>query len=272
MYEEWLDCITDFLIWMTASGATAGTIKLRRGYLTRFARTVQTGPWEIVARDLTQFVAAFTGSQDTRRSAAASLRSFYRWAHADGRTVRNLAVNLPAVRAPRRKKRPTPEAVFLAATTKVATMPRERLMLKLATHGLRRAEIAMIRGDHLDERNWLYVLGKGGAERQVPIEDAELVTELRAAGACYLFPGGADGHISAWWVGVLLKRLLDADGWTGHSLRHRFGTRGFSGPGAPRDIRAVQELLGHADLNTTMVYTDVADEALIATVRAAVAA
>ncbi|WP_022899139.1 tyrosine-type recombinase/integrase, partial [Humibacter albus] len=73
-----------------------------------------------------------------------------------------------------------------------------------------------------------------------------------------LFPGRVDGHLSAAYVSKLISRALP-EGVTAHPLRHRFASRAYA---AERDIRAVQELLGHASVATTQIYTAVPDAAL----------
>ena len=69
----------------------------------------------------------------------------------------------------------------------------------------------------------------------------------------YLFPGQIDGHVSPGHVGVLISRLMP-EGWSMHKLRHRYASRGYAGT---KDIRAVQEALGHASVATTQRYTAV---------------
>jgi site-specific recombinase XerD len=81
----------------------------------------------------------------------------------------------------------------------------------------------------------------------------------------YLFPGHLDGHLSPAWVGTLIDRTLEP-GVTTHMLRHRFATVAYL---AERDIRAVQTLLGHAKVETTIIYTAVPDGALSNAVNAA---
>nr|WP_279386717.1 tyrosine-type recombinase/integrase [Tsukamurella pulmonis] len=148
---------------------------------------------------------------------------------------------------------------------------RERLMLALgACAGLRRAEIAQCRGDALerDLDGWsLRVVGKGGRVRRVPLSD-DLAEQVQARGTGWTFQGQmragraihgdrSAGHLSAGRVGELVSELLP-DGWTTHTLRHRFASAAYR---ADRDIRAVQELLGHVSVATTQVYTAVPDDA-----------
>lgn len=262
--DEWIRHITHYLLWMEASNASPGTIKLRRSYLTRLARASNVGPWDTQPRDLLMFVTKCGKSAEARRSARTSVHHFYRWAYAEGTINDNPAKNLPTVKVPRGRPRPTPDAVLVAALAKAGR--RERLMLLLgARAGLRRAEIAQVRGSDLGDDNILRVVGKGGDVRDIPILNGELLAALETAGDDYLFPGGHDGHIGPDWVGKILAREL-GPGWTGHTLRHRCGSRAFRGT---KDIRSTQELLGHASPATTARYVLVTIDDLIDAVKAA---
>jgi integrase len=125
--------------------------------------------------------------------------------------------------------------------------------------GLRRAEVAVVHCNDLlrDDAGWsLIVHGKGGKQRVVPLTD-RLAAEIRTyAPRGYLFPGRIDGHVSPSWVGTVISNLMPP-GWTMHKLRHRFATRGYAGT---RNLRAVQEALGHASVATTQRYTAVAND------------
>jgi site-specific recombinase XerD len=81
----------------------------------------------------------------------------------------------------------------------------------------------------------------------------------------WLFPGDTDGHVSRQWVGQLVVRVLP-DGWTTHTLRHRFSSRAYSGT---RNLRAVQVLLGHQSIATTERYCAVDDSEIRAAMEAA---
>jgi site-specific recombinase XerD len=97
----------------------------------------------------------------------------------------------------------------------------------------------------------------------VPLPD-DLAEELLNYDG-YIFSGQIDGHLSAAYVSKLMSRELD--GATGHQLRHRYATRAYQLGG--NDIRAVQELLGHASVATTQIYTAVQPESLRRTALAA---
>ncbi|MFR9869466.1 tyrosine-type recombinase/integrase [Corynebacterium striatum] len=123
----------------------------------------------------------------------------------------------------------------------------------MSTCGLRRAECARVRACDVEAvgRGYeLRVFGKGGHVRLVPLPP-HLARRIKSARG-YVFPGEVDGHISPGWLGKLVSRIL-ADEYTPHKLRHRYGTVAYADS---HDLRAVQELLGHASLSTTQVYVE----------------
>lgn len=118
------------------------------------------------------------------------------------------------------------------------------------------------------------VKGKGGRERMVPLGGKARTAisaylSLRDSGkdktSVYLFPSrGKEGHLTRRRVGQLLKDLAIAAGVmpstvSPHKLRHAFATH-LLAHGA--DLRAVQQMLGHADVSTTQIYTHVLEERL----------
>lgn len=172
----------------------------------------------------------------------------------------NPACGLPRVPESTPKPRPATDRIWRELLG--AAPARERLMARLAGEaGLRRAEVARVHKDDLieDLLGWsLIVKGKGNKQRLVPITDslAEAIRTYRDDGYNpdrYLFPGQIDGHISPGHVGVLISRLMPT-GWSMHKLRHRYASRGYAGT---KNIRAVQEALGHASVATTQRYTAV---------------
>ena len=150
------------------------------------------------------------------------------------------------------------------------------LMEVLYATGLRVSELvglplSAVRG----EERFLAVSGKGGRERLVPLSDAaraaiDAYLPLRSLRlgdhvSPWLFPSrGRQGHLTRHRFAQLLKDLavsagLDPTRVSPHTLRHAFASHLLAN-GA--DLRAVQQMLGHADISTTQIYTHVLDERL----------
>lgn len=133
-------------------------------------------------------------------------------------------------------------------------------------------------------RNYIIVTGKGNKERLVPLNNAAINALLayievrnfyaRSSKDAYLFPCGAKGdkqakqssvgYITRQHFGQMLKKLVSVAGMSPsrvspHVLRHSFATH-LLGNGA--DLRIVQELLGHADITATQIYTHILDKKL----------
>ena len=143
--------------------------------------------------------------------------------------------------------------------------------------GLRVTELVTLPISALSrDRRVLVVRGKGGKERMVPLgtparQAIELYLadrrKLERSGAAvrFLFPGrSGPGHLSRSHFARLLKRLgveagIDPRRISPHVLRHAFATH-LVDHGA--DLRSVQQMLGHADISTTQIYTHVADSRL----------
>ena len=180
---------------------------------------------------------------------------------------------------------------LLSAARETGRGPAERLrntclMELLYATGLRVSElvslpVAAVRGDP----RMILVRGKGGKERMVPLSvparaaladwlaewDAQ-AADLRAKRQPeprHLFPSkGREGHLSRVGFYLILKEIalragLDPAKISPHVLRHAFATHLLAG-GA--DLRAIQMLLGHADVSTTEIYTHVLEERLKALV------
>jgi integrase/recombinase XerC len=151
----------------------------------------------------------------------------------------------------------------------------QAVVLLLYGSGLRVSE-ALSLNQHdapVPPRDVLRVKGKGGQERLVPVLPIAQAAITRYLAACPyrlkrddpLFVGVRGGRLSPRLVQLAIARLRPAldlpPTATPHALRHSFATH-LLGSGA--DLRAIQELLGHASLSTTQIYTDVDRHALLA--------
>ncbi len=144
--------------------------------------------------------------------------------------------------------------------------------------GLRISEALGLKRTDFGSRDTVTVTGKGRKERMVPVlpQVAKLIADyvalcpydLPAVGP--LFVGAKGGPLSARVVQLSMARLRGALGLaetaTPHALRHSFATHLLARGG---DLRSIQELLGHASLATTQIYTEVDAERLIEAYRSA---
>ncbi|WP_395690354.1 tyrosine-type recombinase/integrase [Nocardioides sp.] len=276
----WRQPMTDWQTWLRGAARTEATIRTRREHLSNLA-SLHSDPWTVTEGDLSRWLSRSDWSPATKRTKRASARSFYSWAVRAGHLGSDPAADLDPIRQRRALPRPTPTDVLRTAVD--GADDRVRLALYLALYaGLRRAEVAGLHTRDIGERA-LTVRGKGGHERLVPLHPilaAELHAEIdrRRAGTDlgngwglsvpdpdgWLFPAGdGDRHLTPKWLGVLIGRSL-GPGWTAHTIRHRFATQAYQ---TQRDLRAVQELLGHSKPETTARYAAVPDGALAAAVQ-----
>jgi integrase/recombinase XerD len=192
-----------------------------------------------------------------------------------------------------RRRRPLPRLLDQAEIEALIAAARVRpgahgvrlvaLLELLYASGLRASELIGLPLSALaPDRRFLVVRGKGGKERLVPVGRAAgaaleaylAVREIFVSGprgSPHLFPSRArQGHLTRQRLAQLLRELapdagLDAARLSPHVLRHAFASHLLAG-GA--DLRALQLMLGHADIATTEIYTHVQAERLAAAVRA----
>ncbi|MFO1272552.1 MAG: site-specific tyrosine recombinase XerD [Rubrivivax sp.] len=207
-------------------------------------------------------------------------KRYFRWALREGRlqadpTLRLLSAKQP-LRVPRTLSEAQVEALLAAPDTTQPLGLRDRTMLELMyASGLRVSELVGMKSVHLGlSEGVLRVTGKGSKERLVPFgeeahgwlerylaEARPTILQRRPSDALFVTVRGAAMTRQMFWN--LVKRYAKAAGITAplspHTLRHAFATH-LLNHGA--DLRAVQMLLGHADIGTTTIYTHVARERL----------
>jgi integrase/recombinase XerD len=234
----------------------------------------------VTRQDLEAFVRALMSSGLSPRSSAravACVRGFYRFLVLDRRLEASPADDLRAPRAwPALPKFLTIEEVDqLIAAPDVSTPRglRDRAMVELLyATGLRVSELVGLRQADLNlEAGYLSCVGKGDKERLVPIGDEAVgwvrryvregrgaLTKARTSPRLFVNARGcALSRVGFWKIlkGYALQAGLPHD-LSPHVLRHSFATH-LLDRGA--DLRAIQMMLGHADLSTTQIYTHVLD-------------
>src|SRR5258708_1972844 len=199
----------------------------------------------------------------------AHVAGFYDFAVTRGIIDSNPAAGLPVPSPPRGVPRPVSEEDLAAALACASGRVRPWLVLA-GWAGMRAKEIALLKRDCvLDTAASPAILiarnaTKGRRERLIPMSQFVL-DELRLAGLPshgYVFPrhDGRPGPNTPWLISQLAGRALHESGSSAtlHSLRHRFASQLYQ---QTRDIRLVQEMLGHASPATTAVYADYGDGA-----------
>ena len=254
----WRDDISGFLGSLKAGARSKGTIATRRCQLTALSLALGGSPRDVEGDDLVDWFASHEWKPETRKGARNAVVGFYRWMKLTGRMDDDPSLELPGVKRPQAHPRPCPDVVILKALARATDG--ERIMLRLGAEcGLRRFEIAKVSSRDVmrDLIGWsLVVVGKGDVQRLVPLED-DLAAEIMAYGG-WVFPGRWGGHVEASYVGKHLSALL-GEGWTAHSLRHRYATVTYE---ATHDLLLVSKLLGHASLETTQRYVAMPDDRL----------
>jgi integrase len=249
--ERWPALLEAYQVEKRAAGQRPETIRTRMSYLNRWAAEY---PPTVDRDQVVGWLARDGWAPSTRKSARGALRSFYQWARKSGRTPVDPTEDVDPIKVPTYLPRPASETQVAAGIT--AGSPDVVLMVRLAANsGLRRTEIAQLRREDLGFNNKLLVHGKGGTQRLVPLLPI-IAADIRARPAGYLFPGRFTGHLHPQTV---TKWMRAASGSSPHPFRHRCATRAYSGT---RDLRGVQEFLGHASPDTTKVYIQLADDAL----------
>jgi integrase/recombinase XerC len=266
------------------------TVRAYGSDLARFARFWESEFGEKKASDaklsrvdtlaIRSYMASLHRAKLSSRSIArhlSTLRSFFRWACREGHVGASPAKGLPAPRLPRT----LPRALTLSDTEELlgaegeGTFPeRDRALFELLyAAGLRVAEASALDLEDVDFGSRLVrVVGKGSKERIVPFgEEAEDALRFylparaarRRANARGgdsdrepLFVNARGSRLTTRSMARLLKSRLRAAGLPAdvspHALRHSFATHLLQ---AGADLRAIQELLGHASLSTTQKYT-----------------
>ncbi len=231
---------------------------------------------EATAGDIRDFLAEGAWRASTRARKTAAIRSFYRERLLAGLALTDPSRNLTSPRS----ESDLPHTLSVEQVARLLTAPkptpaglRDRALLEtLYGAGLRASEVLALRLQDIDlDVGFVRTVGKGDKERVVPLGrmaiEALRIYQQRGRPflgkpgtlkAPELFVNSRGRRLSRQGLHLIIKRYAHeaglADDVSAHTLRHSFATHLLEG-GA--DLRAVQEMLGHADLSTTQIYTHV---------------
>jgi integrase/recombinase XerD len=260
-------------------GLADRTVESYRRDLTQFAKFLEardTTLGEASAEDVRAFLATEGWRSSTRARKAAAIRSFYQHGVVNGTVTADPTRAVARVR----QESELPRTLTVAEVERMLAGPkgdpqglRDRALLEtLYGAGLRASEALALRLQDIDlDVGFVRTLGKGDKERVVPL-GRKAVEALRVyyqhgrpflggpgtLKAPELFLNKKGRRLSRQGLHLLIKKYARMAGLSEdvstHTLRHSFATHLLEG-GA--DLRAVQEMLGHADLSTTQIYTHV---------------
>ena len=275
--------IDRFLEMMTAeAGAAANTVAAYRSDLTLASQALDGGLVDADVDTLANLAGGWSAvSRSTVGRKSASLRRFFAFLADEGHRADDPGKALPrpgtARTLPKVLSHADIDRLFAAIAERAARDPLDPNDLRLSAlfellygSGLRATELVSLpRNAVHPDRPFLILRGKGGRERLVPISDrarAAVALWRTHVGAdrLWLFPSGK-GHLSRIRLYQLVKALaaeagIPPDRVSPHVLRHAFATHLLAG-GA--DLRALQSMLGHADIATTEIYTHVDSSRLV---------
>jgi integrase/recombinase XerD len=290
--------LATFLEMMSAEkGAAANTLDAYRRDLEDLMSHLATQGTALAATarpDLERYLASLSErgmATSSRARKLSSLRHFFKFLQAEEIVDENPAERLTGPK----RERPLPKTLSVAEVDHLLVVARTRceagtreearahvrfycLLEVLYATGLRVSELVGLPRDVLraDDR-LLTIKGKGGRERIVPLNSAARVAlesyldhesevaDRAELASRWLFPShSSGGHLTRQRFGQELKEVavlasLDPERVSPHVLRHAFASH-LLDRGA--DLRSVQQLLGHADISTTQIYTHVLEERL----------
>lgn len=274
---------------MVERGAAANTVDAYRRDLQDLAAFLtgrRTSVTDATEADLRDYLGHLNTAGLSARTAArrlSALRQFYRFLFAEGARADDPTASLDTPR----QSRPLPKLLSEDEVDALLAAARRRqgpdglrliaLLEVLYATGLRVSELVGLPYAAVTrDPRFLVVVGKGGKERVVPLSepardalDAYLTVRdsflPKGGAAASVFPSrSAEGNLTRHRFAQLLKETalaagLDPTKVSPHVLRHAFATH-LLNRGA--DLRSVQQMLGHADISTTQIYTHVLDERL----------
>lgn len=257
LLEEWM-------LWQLAGRLAPVTVSERVRVVAQFADDLQISPAWAQPIDIVKWLGRHPDwSGSTAATYNSYLRSWFGWLAVMDYRSDNPMIKVASPRYPDRLPRPVSDSDL----GRLLTSPmhhRTRVMIMLAAlAGLRVSEISRVRGEDIDvAAPRIYILGKGGSRHWLPFHPLLVGAATTMPRRGWWFPANSrrpGDHVHSKSVSDIIGQAMRRAGASGtpHSLRHWTGST-LLDDGA--DLRTIQEILRHRQLNTTAIYTRVPDE------------
>lgn len=278
------DLIREYLTYCRVEkGLAANSIESYENDLTRLNDWAEKNSLELISltrQDLREWLIDLGGeklSENSKRRLISSVRGFYKFLMFDGHIKQNPAEDLVApqkgVYLPRFLNQTEIEILLAAPDTATDIGLRDRAILELMyASGLRVSETANLKISNIDiDSGILTTIGKGSKTRRVPV-GSSAIEWLKSYLALRrkqehieidnIFVSTNGSPLNRQAIYAMIKehaKKCGFDGVSPHTLRHSFATHLVQNSA---DIRSVQQMLGHADISTTQIYTHVTNAQL----------
>jgi integrase/recombinase XerD len=258
--------ITEWELWHVAARKSGRTTSERIRVINLFAHEADCNPVTVEPVAIMRWLRSHEDdwSDSTAATYHSYLRAWFKWLIIEEHRVDDPMIKLGTPKYPERVPRPVPDDGLVKLL--VSRMHhRTRVMILLAAlAGLRVSEVARVKGEDIDlEKCVIYVMrGKGKKRAALPLHHLLVEAAHTMPRRGVWFPGmrgRAHTHVLGKSVSDIVGQAMRRAGaqGTAHCLRHWYGTTLLE-DGA--DLRTVQELLRHASLATTAIYTKVPDQ------------
>jgi integrase len=255
--------IESYATFARAGGLAANTIADRCAAVDRCLRTVG-DPLEVDRSDLVEWLADPGWKAWTRATYRQHITAFFAWLVEFGHRADNPAAALRRPRVPKGLPKPVTDAVLADAIAR-SDEPWRSIIMLAAYAGLRASEIAQLHARDVAEDVITIRRSKGGGSAQVPTHP-RLWAHLAGVPDGPVVRDRAGRPVTGKWISAHARHHFDALGLPEvhiHRFRHWFGTTVQRGQG---DIRVTQECMRHANVSSTMIYTEVASAAKVSAI------
>jgi site-specific recombinase XerD len=274
--------INDFLDDCRASGKSKGTVEQYALAVKEFIEFIEKKYFKFIVGNLNKielthlksYLVYLTDEKEnqaiTRRKKVSALKMFFKYLKSIGKVKINSVDDLDSIKVKRKipKYFAIDECKSILSNIKDRNQLRnETIILLFLNTGMRLSELVSLNVQDVD-KNCHTITGKGDKERpiylsqQIQEQLQKYIKERPKVETNALFISERGNRINKVTVQQMIKAVLNNAGLQGktHTLRHTFATQLYQS--GKVDLRQLQELLGHADISTTTIYTQVAKKAL----------